>query len=60
MKEYGGCDKFYNDFYMSFICPLGIVKINSKGKEVNCNHYENKKLQDFVIVWVVGKTINFY
>lgn len=27
---YGGTDKFYSDFYMNFICPLGIVKINSK------------------------------
>ncbi len=29
---------------MNFVCPLGIVRTNSKGKEVNCNYYENKKL----------------
>ena len=53
MERYGGTDKFYNDFYMNFVCPLGIVRINSKGREVNCNYYENKKLQkalyDFII-----------
>lgn len=45
MKEYGGCDKFYKDFLMSFVCPLGIVNINNKGKEVNCNYYDNKTLE---------------
>ena len=37
IKKYGGCNKFYNDFYMNFVCPLGIVRINSNGKETNCN-----------------------
>ena len=53
IDTYGGAEKFYNDFYMNFICPLGIVRVNSNGKEVNCNYYENKKLQndlyDFII-----------
>ncbi len=30
---------------MNFVCPLGIVRTNAKGNEVNCNYYENKKLQ---------------
>lgn len=62
MKKYGGRDKFYNDFYMNFVCPLGIVKLNSKGKEVNCNYYENKKLQETLypfIVALIRKQINF-
>ncbi|MCI9279245.1 MAG: SMUG2 DNA glycosylase family protein [Bacilli bacterium] len=54
MERYGGCGKFYNDFYMSFVCPLGIVKINSDGKEVNCNYYENKKLQDSLEQFIVN------
>lgn len=45
IEKYGGCEKFYADFYMNFVCPLGIVKINAKGHEVNCNYYENMKLQ---------------
>lgn len=35
MNEYGGCEQFYSDFYMNFVSPLGIVRINAKGNEVN-------------------------
>lgn len=44
MIEYGGCEVFYIDFYMNFVCLFGIVCMNVKGNEVNCNYYENKKL----------------
>ena len=53
MERYGGCQKFYADFYMNFVCPLGIVKTNSKGHEVNCNHYENKQLQESLVPFIV-------
>ena len=62
MKEYGGCKKFYTDFYMNFVCPLGIVRINAKGNEVNCNYYENKKLQETLysfIISAIRSQINF-
>lgn len=29
---------------MSFVCPLGLARRNTKGREVNCNYYESKKL----------------
>ena len=45
MEQYGGCQRFYKDFFMSFVCPLGIVNVNSKGNLVNANYYENKKLE---------------
>lgn len=38
---------------MNFVCPLGIVKINSNGKEVNCNYYENKKLQEALYPFII-------
>ena len=62
MEEYGGCEKFYSKFYMSFLCPLGIVKINSKGNEVNCNYYDNKELKDILyplIIHSLKEQINF-
>lgn len=46
IDEYGGCEKFYNDFYMNFVFPLGIAKTNSKGNEVNWNYYDVKKYED--------------
>ena len=39
MENYGGCAKFYEDFVLSFVCPLGITHINAKGNEVNANYY---------------------
>ncbi len=53
IKEYGGIEKFYSKFYMNFVCPLGITRINSKGKEVNCNYYENKKVQEILYSFIV-------
>ena len=53
INEYGGCEKFYHDFYMNFIFPLGIAKINPTGNETNYNYYEIKhyeeKLSNYII-----------
>ncbi len=53
IEQYGGCKQFYKDFFMSFICPLGITNINSKGNEVNINYYENKKLENMLYKFIV-------
>jgi len=53
MEQYGGCEKFYKNFFMSFVCPLGIVNVNSKGNEVNSNYYENKKLENALYNFIV-------
>lgn len=55
IREYGGCQEFYSDFYMNFVCPLGIVRTNEKGNEVNCNYYENKKLQESLYQFIISK-----
>lgn len=70
IELYGGCEKFYADFYMNFVCPLGIVRTTPKGNEVNCNYYENKKLlknlNEFIITkletqlsWNIDRTVCF-
>lgn len=38
---------------MNFVCPLGVVRVNSKGKEVNCNYYENKKIQAILSPFII-------
>ena len=53
IEKYGGSKKFYSKFYMNFVCPLGIVRNNSKGKEVNCNYYENKKVQEQLYSFII-------
>lgn len=50
---YGGCEKFYQDFFMSFVCPLGIVSVNEKRNEINANYYENKKLENVLANFIV-------
>ncbi len=62
IEKYGGSKKFYSNFYMNFVCPLGIVRINQKGKEVNCNYYENKKVQEILYSFMlesIKKQIEF-
>ena len=47
---------------MNFVCPLGIVKVNSKGNEVNSNYYENKKLENALYNFIIDslkKQISF-
>lgn len=39
---------------MNFICPLGLVRTNSKGNEVNCNYYESKKLQEILFPFIIS------
>ena len=53
IEKYGGRDKFYLKYYMNFVCPLGIVRINSNGKEVNCNYYENKKVKEIMTPFIL-------
>ena len=53
IERYGGSEKFYASFYMNFVCPLGIVRINSKGNEVNCNYYENKRVQEVLYSFIL-------
>ena len=53
IKTYGGSKKFYNNFYMNFVFPFGIKRINSKGNEVNCNYYENKKIKEILTPYII-------
>jgi len=40
IDKYGGTKKFYGDYYINSICPLGFIKESSKGNWVNCNYYD--------------------
>ena len=62
IDKYGGRLKFYYDFYLNFVCPVGICKTNSKGNQVNCNYYENKRVEEILTSFIISalKTqINF-
>ena len=48
IRAYGGPEKFYRDFYITAVCPLGFVK---DGK--NLNYYDLKELQEAVTPFIV-------
>ncbi|MEE4196158.1 MAG: uracil-DNA glycosylase family protein [Bacteroidales bacterium] len=53
IEQYGGAEKFYSRFYINSISPLGFVKTNAKGKEINFNYYDSKALQELVTPFMI-------
>jgi hypothetical protein len=52
-SAYGGVEKFYQDFYIGSVCPLGFTSIQPGGKEINYNYYDSKALTDAVYDFIV-------
>jgi hypothetical protein len=54
IDNYGGPERFYGDFYISSVSPLGFTSVGKKGKEVNYNYYDSKQLtaaiKDFAVL----------
>jgi hypothetical protein len=48
INEYGGPEKFYQQFFIGSVCPLGFVK---GGK--NINYYDDKQLQEAVTPFII-------
>ncbi len=62
IKAYGGTEKFYSDFYINSVCPLGFTLKNDKGREVNYNYYDDVKLYNSVYDFIcesISKQIKF-
>ena len=53
INAYGGIKKFYRNFYIQSIFPLGFTATNGKGKEVNYNYYDSKELTDAVYDYMI-------
>jgi hypothetical protein len=53
IDRYGGPEKFYSDYFISAVSPLGFTKTGSNGKELNFNYYDSKELtgaiKDFAV-----------
>jgi len=48
INAYGGPEKFYSNFFIGSVCPLGFVK---DGK--NINYYDDKELQEAVTPFII-------
>ncbi len=53
IEAFGGVEKFYKKFFISAVCPLGFTVISKKGKSVNYNYYDSKKLTDAVMSFII-------
>lgn len=49
IERYGGVKKFYKDFFISAISPLGYIK-----NGINLNYYDDKKLQESVTPFIIS------
>jgi hypothetical protein len=62
INQYGGVRKFYGDFYIQSLCPLGFTITNRLGKEINYNYYDSQELTRCVYNFMVAnikKQISF-
>ena len=48
VNSYGGVEKFYADYFITAVCPLGFIKDG-----LNLNYYDDKKLQEAVTPFIV-------
>lgn len=53
IKAYGGHEKFYGDFYISSLSPLGFTITDEKGKVKNYNYYDSRELTEAVYDFMV-------
>jgi len=48
IKAYGGAARFYANFYINSVSPLGFTMVDPNGKEKNYNYYDSKALTEAV------------
>jgi len=53
IEAYGGAEHFYRDYYINSPSPLGYVRVNEQGREVNFNYYDSKALQELLTGFMV-------
>lgn len=53
IEKYGGAQRFYQDFYISSVFPLGFLAQNTKGNWVNANYYDQKELFEAVKEYII-------
>lgn len=53
VKAMGGAEAFYSKFYIQSVCPLGFTIRNKQGRDVNYNYYDNKKLENSVLPFII-------
>jgi hypothetical protein len=57
IDAFGGTVKFYSEFFISSVSPLGFTSVSANGKSVNYNYYDSKKLTDSVLDFIIESII---
>lgn len=52
IEAFGGVKKFYTQFYINSVCPLGFTVTGNNKKEVNYNYYDKAELQEAVLDFI--------
>src|SRR5699024_8659850 len=62
IEAFGGAEKFYRNYYINSVCPLGFLRKNKKGNYVNYNYYDDPSLFEAVKPFIISslkKQIDF-
>jgi hypothetical protein len=60
IRAYGGPERFYGDYYINSVCPLGFTHKGENGREKNYNYYDRADLTPAVtdfIIWNISEQI---
>jgi hypothetical protein len=57
IDAFGGTGKFYSEFFISSVSPLGFTSVSPNGKTVNYNYYDSKKLTETVLDFIIESII---
>jgi len=57
IDAFGGAEKFYSEFFISSVSPLGFTSVSANGKAVNYNYYDSKKLTEAVLDFIIESII---
>ncbi|POY37162.1 DUF4918 domain-containing protein [Solitalea longa] len=55
IAAFGGVKEFYQQYYFTSVCPLGFVKVQPNGKELNYNYYDDKAFFQRIKPFIVEK-----
>lgn len=53
IESFGGTEKFYSEFFISSVSPLGFASVGANGNKINYNYYDSKKLTEAVLNFIV-------
>jgi hypothetical protein len=53
IERYGGPEKFYGDYYISSVSPLGFTRTGPSGKKINFNYYDSREVTDAILNFAV-------